>query len=142
MMRAIYTFIYGFMIIAGIIAIASTMRLVIRGKMSEINSILWFLIGFVTVLAGCFPQLVTWCARKLHITYSPAFVFMAAILLLLMIVFQNTVVISELTSQVQELAIELSLAEEEIENIKTTLLEMEKQREREEKSNSGKKGTG
>lgn len=107
-----------FMIIAGIVLIYSTMRLLIKRKMTEINSILWFLIGFVTILAGCCPNIVTFLAKKLYIEYSPAFVFMFAILLLLLIVFENTVVISELTTQVQEMALELSIVEEELERLK------------------------
>lgn len=113
-----YRFIYLFMIVAGVALICSTMRLLMKRKMTEINSILWFLIGFVTILAGCFPEIVTFLAEKLYIEYSPAFVFMAAILLLLLIVFENTVVISGLTTQVQEMAIELSIVEEELEQLK------------------------
>lgn len=113
-----YRFIYLFMIFAGAALMYSTMRLVMKKKMTEINSILWFLIGFVTVLAGCFPKIVTWMADKLYIEYSPAFVFMAAILLLLLIVFENTIVISNLTDQVQEMAIELSIVEEELNRLK------------------------
>ena len=108
-----YRFIYIFMIIAGAALIYSTMRLLIKRRMTEVNSILWFVIGFVTILAGCCPEIVTSLAAKLYIEYSPAFVFMAAILILLLIVFENTVMISDLTSQVQELAIQLSIMEEE-----------------------------
>ena len=116
-----YRFIYLFMIVAGLALIYSTMRLLVRRRMTEINSILWFIIGFVTVLAGCFPEIVTWLADKLHIEYSPAFVFMAAILILLLIVFENTVVISELTNQVQEMAVEISIVEQELQQVRNQL---------------------
>ncbi len=113
-----YHFIYIFMIIMGIVLICITMQELIKRKMTEVNSILWFLIGFVMILAGCFPKIVRYFAEKLDILYPPAFVFMLAILLLLLIVFENTIVISELTMQVQETALELSIAEQELEKLK------------------------
>ncbi len=113
-----YHFIYIFMIIMGIVLIYITMQEFIKRKMTEVNSILWFLIGFVMILAGCFPKIVRYFAEKLDILYPPAFVFMLAILLLLLIVFENTIVISELTMQVQETALELSIAEQELEKLK------------------------
>ncbi len=113
-----YHFIYIFMIIMGIVLIYITMQELIKRKMTEVNSILWFLIGFVMILAGCFPKIVRYFAEKLDILYPPAFVFMLAILLLLLIVFENTIVISELTMQVQETALELSIAEQELEKLK------------------------
>ncbi len=82
-----YHFIYIFMIIMGIVLIYITMQELIKRKMTEVNSILWFLIGFVMILAGCFPKIVRYFAEKLDILYPPAFVFMLAILLLLLIVF-------------------------------------------------------
>ena len=126
-----YRFIYMFMVIMGMTLIYITMRQLIKRKMTEVNSILWFLIGFVTILAGCFPKIVTYLAGKLDIQYSPAFVFMLAILLLLLIVFENTVVISGLTAQVQETALELSIAEEELEKLKRQL-EMEQRTKQED----------
>ncbi len=102
----------------GIVLIYITMQELIKRKMTEVNSILWFLIGFVMILAGCFPKIVRYFAEKLDILYPPAFVFMLAILLLLLIVFENTIVISELTMQVQETALELSIAEQELEKLK------------------------
>lgn len=113
-----YHFIYIFMIIMGIVLICITMQELIKRKMTEVNSILWFLIGFVMILAGCFPKIVRYFAEKLDILYPPAFVFMLAILLLLLIVFENTIIISELTMQVQETALELSIAEQELEKLK------------------------
>ncbi len=113
-----YHFIYIFMIIMGIVLIYITMQELIKRKMTEVNSIIWFLIGFVMILAGCFPKIVRYFAEKLDILYPPAFVFMLAILLLLLIVFENTIVISELTMQVQETALELSIAEQELEKLK------------------------
>ena len=124
-MHGLYRFIYIFMIIAGAALIYSTMRLLVKRRMTEVNSILWFVIGLVTILAGCCPEIVTNLAAKLYIEYSPAFVFMAAILILLLIVFENTVMISDLTSQVQELAIQLSIMEEELARVKTAAGEQE-----------------
>lgn len=126
-----YRFIYMFMVVIGVLLIYITMHQLIKKKMTEVNSILWFLIGLVTILAGCFPKIVTYLAAKLDIQYSPAFVFMLAILLLLLIVFENTVMISGLTAQVQETALELSIAEEELERLKK-LLEVEQKKKREE----------
>lgn len=126
-----YRFIYMFMVVMGILLIYITMRQLIKRRMTEVNSILWFLIGFVTILAGCFPKIVTYLAGKLDIQYSPAFVFMLAILLLLLIVFENTVAISGLTAQVQEMALELSIMEEELQQLKQQLkIEQEKQQEK------------
>jgi hypothetical protein len=105
------------MVAAGAVLIYSTMRLLIKKKMTETNSILWFLIGFVTILAGCCPKIVVYLASVLWIEYSPALVFTVAILILLLIVFKNTITISELIHQVQELAIELSVAEEELKRL-------------------------
>ena len=122
-----YRFIYMFMVIMGIFLIYVTMRQLIKKKMTEVNSILWFLIGFVTILAGCFPEIATYFAAKLDIQYSPAFVFMLAILLLLLIVFENTIVISGLTAQVQETALELSIAETELKKLEA-LLEIEQKK--------------
>jgi hypothetical protein len=107
-----------FMVVAGIALIYSTMRLLIKKRMTEANSVLWFLIGIVTILAGCCPEIVVYLASALSIEYSPALVFTVAILILLLIVFQNTATISELTNQVQELAIEMSIVEEELKRLR------------------------
>jgi hypothetical protein len=118
-----------FMVAAGVMLIYSTLRLLIKRKMTETNSILWFLIGLVTILAGCCPKIVVYLASILRIEYSPALVFTVAILILLLIVFKNTVTISELIDQVQELAIELSVVEEELNRLRkeTKMIESDRQ---------------
>ena len=85
----------------------------IKHEMSESNSVMWFLIGVLTLVSGIFPDVFTWAAQRLGIGYPPALVFSAAIIALVLITYQTAVHLSRAESKIDEIAITLSILKEE-----------------------------
>lgn len=81
----------------------------VKRKMSERDSILWFLIAGACAVLGFFPKLLTHFASWVGVDYPPTLLFLGAILLLIAIVFKNTLDISELKNERRELISQLSI---------------------------------
>jgi hypothetical protein len=84
-------------------------RSLLRGRLSDKDSILWFTIALVCVVCGFFPRTLTWLSGLIGVDYPPALLFFAAIFVLMLIVFKCTVDISSLRDQTRELASQVSL---------------------------------
>lgn len=84
-----------------------------KRKMNERDSILWFLIAGACVVLGFFPKFLTYFASWVGVDYPPTLLFLAAILLLIAIVFKNTLDISELKNERRELISQLSILKSE-----------------------------
>jgi hypothetical protein len=87
----------------------SVIFMLIKKRLDEPNSILWFLIALVVLLSGIFPSAVNRMAEFVGIYYQPAFVFLVAIVVLLLIVFHSSMEISRLRAELNEIAITVSI---------------------------------
>lgn len=110
--------VYIGIILVGICLIGIILHLLVKKKLNESNAVLWIFIGLLVVLSGIFPRVVQRLSTFFLITYPPAFVFTIAIIILLFIVLQNTIINSELTAKVQEAATEISILKQELDEYK------------------------
>lgn len=110
--------VYIGIILVGICLIGIILHLLVKKKLNESNAVLWIFIGLLVVLSGIFPRVVQRLSNFFLITYPPAFVFTIAIIILLFIVLQNTIINSELTAKVQEAATEISILKQELDEYK------------------------
>jgi len=102
-----------FVIITSLLIFFSVVSLLIKRRLNESNSILWLLIAVVILLFGIFPGITTHIAGVLGIDYPPALIFLAAIMVLLLIVFYSSIGISKMRAEINELAITVSILKEE-----------------------------
>ena len=102
-----------FIIITSLLIFFSVVSLLIKRRLNESNSILWLLIAVVILLFGIFPGITTHIAAFLGIDYPPALIFLAAIMVLLLIVFYSSIGISKMRAEINELAITVSILREE-----------------------------
>ena len=90
----------------------------IKKRISESDSLLWFFISVVTLFAGLFPDSVTYLATKLKIDYPPTLLFLFSTFVLMFIVYKNNTNIALLNARNRELAIQVSILNREIEQLK------------------------
>lgn len=112
-------------IIVGLGLILWVMRLVVRQKMSESQSVLWIGIGITAIILGSFPSLIPWVAGLLGIWYAPSVLLLAAAVGLLLILFRNSSVVSIHADEIHELTIQMALLKDENEALKARLDGME-----------------
>ena len=82
----------------------------IRNKRLELRyALAWLIVGGGIFILDCFPQLITWMARKLGIASPINMLFFLGFSL--MIIFVLTVAVSRASIRIKELAQELALYE-------------------------------
>jgi len=110
---------------AGLAMFFMTMRGLVAAMISERQSIVWIFFGAVMIVVGLFPGLTTWIARVFKVDYIPSIIFMISILLATYGIFYCFKSIAELQKRVQELAMQVSLLNQE----NSVLLRVQKERE-------------
>ena len=84
----------------------------IRNKRLELRyALAWLIVGGGIFILDCFPQLITWMARKLGIASPINMLFFLGFCFSLMIIFVLTVAVSRASIRIKELAQELALDE-------------------------------
>ena len=84
----------------------------IRNKRLELRyALAWLIVGGGIFILDCFPQLITWMARKLGIASPINMLFFLGCCFSLMIIFVLTVAVSRASIRIKELAQELALYE-------------------------------
>lgn len=87
-------------------------------KFSENNSIVWLIISFALIIVGCYPKMIWYVADYFGIEYAPILIVGVSLIYILIVLFQKTIHISKLMSQVQELSMEMSILREELRKLK------------------------
>lgn len=100
--------------------------LIAKKRMSESQAVLWIAIALSAVILGIFPSVIPWIADKLGIWYAPSVLLLVATIGLLLILFRHSIVASEHTDELHELAIQVALLREENEVLKEKIEEMER----------------
>lgn len=108
-------------IATGVILIALIVYLMVDKKMSESQSVLWILIGLVTIIIGIYPRIINIVAEKLGVWYAPAVSFLIAYIGLLFIVLRTTVITSIQGNQINELFMDVILLKDENKKLKKEL---------------------
>lgn len=105
-------------VFTGIILIGIIFKLMVEKKMSEAQSVLWLLIGSLSIVLGLFPGIINILADRLGIWYAPSLTFLIAYVGLLFIVLKMTVMTSIQSNQINELFMEVILIKKENERLK------------------------
>lgn len=110
-----------FICIAGTILIYLARRANIVRKMTERQSLFWILAGMIIIICGLFPPIVELISDLFSVDYPPSIIFAISIMLAIYGIFNCYKTNAELFSRVQELAMQVSLLNEENSRIKELL---------------------
>ena len=102
-----------FIFAAGLLLILITLRSLIRRGFSERQSLFWIFCGIVLMFISAFPTAAYLIADVFGVDYVPSIFFALAIILAMYGIFSNYKAISELQNRVQELAMQVSLLNQE-----------------------------
>ena len=91
-------------------------------KMTERQSLFWIMGGLIIILFGGFPQLVYFISDSFSVEYPPSIIFAIAIILATYGIFSCYRTNAELSARVQELAMQVSLLNEENSHLKDILM--------------------
>lgn len=89
-------------------------ELIRRGRLKEKYSLLWLIAGSVMLLFSVSRGLLEFFSRLVGIYYAPSFLFLLAIFFLFLIALHFSVVISELAEKNKQLAQEIALLRQEL----------------------------
>jgi hypothetical protein len=106
-----------FAMVLGLAVLLFVVNLVRTKKLKEEFALLWLLTAVVLVLAPLFIDYLDLIAHGLGIDYPPAFIFLLAIISLLLILFQFSMRISGFSEQIKVLAQELALLRAQVEDL-------------------------
>ena len=87
------------------------MRKIRQSKVQIESAIFWIVLAIVLVVYSIFPSAADLCARILGIYSTANFLFLFAIFLLIMKVFNMTIHISQLETRIKELVQQMALEE-------------------------------
>jgi hypothetical protein len=102
---------YIFGILSALFVLVLVIELLRRGRLRERHAAWWFLAGLLALVAGVFPQTLTWAARMLGIEIPVNLVFFVSIALLFIVCLQTSAELTQLESKTRTLAERLALLE-------------------------------
>ncbi len=111
-----------FICLSGLALIYMARKANIVRKMTERQSLFWIIGGLIIILFGLFPQLVYFISDSFSVEYPPSIIFAIAIILATYGIFSCYRTNAELSARVQELAMQVSLLNEENSHLKDILM--------------------
>ncbi len=102
-------------IVASGLLLFIVVELVRRGRLKEKYSLLWLLSGGILLIFSSSRDILEYVSRLLGIFYPPSLLFLVAFLFLLLITLHFSVVISGLSEKNKQLAQEVALLHQQIE---------------------------
>ena len=111
-----------FICLSGLALIYMARKANIVRKMTERQSLFWIMGGLIIILFGLFPQLVYFISDSFSVEYPPSIIFAIAIILAPYGIFSCYRTNAELSARVQELAMQVSLLNEENSHLKDILM--------------------
>jgi hypothetical protein len=107
-----------FVILAGVAILLFILNLVRKKQLREQYSLLWILASLVLCLSAVFIDGVEKVSHLVGIYYPPAFLFLIAILMILVLQFHFSTVISSLREQNKALIQDVGILSSELERLK------------------------
>lgn len=92
-------------------------ELIRRNHLKERYSLIWLATAFVLILFSVWRTLLHTIARELGIYYPPSFLFLVAVMFLLVLLLHFSTVISSLSENNKQLAQEIGILKIRLENI-------------------------
>lgn len=108
-------------VVLGLLVLLFVLNEVRRKKIREEYSLLWILSASVLVLSATFIKGVEKLSHLVGIYYPPAFLFLIAILMVMVLQFHFSTVISTLREQNKNLTQDLGILEAEVKALRHTL---------------------
>lgn len=93
-----------FLILCAVVYMASVIKLLVKQKINEKNSINWLIGVFVVLILASIPNLLDQLAILIGIEYPPSLLFLMTSLVLLYLALRQAVHLSALEERVRELA--------------------------------------
>ena len=106
-----------FAVVLGFAVLSFVVNLVRTKRLKEEFALLWLLTGIVLVLTPLFIDYLDMIAYALGIEYPPALIFVLAIISLLLVLLQFSMLISRFSEQIKVLTQELALLRVRIEEL-------------------------
>ncbi|MDD2647239.1 MAG: DUF2304 domain-containing protein [Eubacteriales bacterium] len=100
-------------ILSGLLVIGISIRGIVNRVITEKQSLFWLFLGVVMILFGAFPGLCYFIADFFGVDYAPSIIFMICIVLALFGIFYCFRQCAKLYKRVQELAIQVSMLNNE-----------------------------
>lgn len=112
-------------IVAVIIIIALCVIVnMIRKKRLELRyALAWLLVGIGILILDCFPDLITWLAKKVGIASPVNMLFFFGFCFSLVIIFVLTISVSRMSIRIKQLAQEIALYEKKWDDLKHAEIE-------------------
>lgn len=107
-----------FVCFSGIIQVYIALKAIVYRRMTEKLGLYWIFGGIIIFIFGLFPWLVFFVADKFSVDYPPSIIFAIAIIILFYGLFKSYQVNAELTAKVQEMAMQISLLNQEYSQMK------------------------
>jgi len=108
-------------VVLGLLVLLFVLNEVRRKKIREEYSLLWILSASVLVLSAAFIKSVEKLSHLVGIYYPPAFLFLIAILMVMVLQFHFSTVISTLREQNKNLTQDLGILEAEVKELRRAL---------------------
>lgn len=114
---------YIFGIATALLVLVVVVELLRRGRLRERHAIWWLIAGTLALIAGIFPQTLTWAASLVGIVVPLNLVFFLSAAILFLVCLQHSAELTKLEAKTRTLAesvaiIELELREYKIQNPK------------------------
>ena len=91
----------------------------VRKKRFSIKESFWWMMASITMLLlAIFPYSINWISEKFGVTYPPSLFFVFCIIFLVLMIFRNSKKISEQQMKITELAQNISIIKEELNETK------------------------
>ncbi len=107
-----------FICASGLILIYMARKASVVRKMTEKQSLFWIMGGIIIIIFGLVPGLVYFISDQFSVQYPPSIIFAIAIILATYGIFNCYKANAELSARVQELAMQVSLLNEENSHLK------------------------
>ncbi len=118
-----------FVILLGLAVALFVINQVRTRKIKEQYALLWILTAVLLVLVPIFVDVVDAISYALGILYPPAFIFLIALICILLILFQFSMSISRFSEQIKVLAQDIALLTRRIEELESRHASEEGKRE-------------
>lgn len=109
------------MVLIGLAMLLFVLNMVRRKQIREQYSLLWIITAVVITFSAVFIRMVERLSHLVGVYYPPAFLFLLAILLMFVLQFHVTTVISNLREQNRALAQDLGLLANEVRELRRAL---------------------
>jgi len=112
-----------FVILLGLVMLLFVLNMVRTRRLREQYSLLWLLAAVVIVLSATFIGTVEKLSHTIGIYYPPAFLFLVALLMVFVLQFHFSTVISNLREQNKTLTQDLGILQHEVRSLRQALQE-------------------